>query len=297
MLYEYKTIVSLQNIDIIMETLSMYGFYNLYYDQPFDAIQYANGYDYQKRLNENVELKIVLEDAEDKTIEATRQHLADILNIELTAIDGQWLKEDKGWQQPFPVIDLSNGWFIKPTIADEELDGKVILFEPPRAFGSGLHGTTQDCLRFILNENLHAKKVLDIGTGSGLLAIAAASVGAEQVVAIDIENVETEVLYNAALNDVKERISVIEGDPMSPTFMLHNTFDWVFVNIGGDEDKALAPFIDHHLLENGKLILSGMVEWNHEDTLAVYQDKGFSVESITKSDEWVTSLLIKKPSL
>ena len=152
-----------------------------------------------------------MEDHEGLNIEQIKTEIAAILEKRLEDVDYQLL-DVQDWQEPFPVIDLKNGWFIQPTLDTESIiEGKVIHFEPPRAFGSGLHQTTQDCLRMILRENLQGKRILDIGTGAGLLSIAAALVGAEEVVATDIEDVETEVLYNARLNKVQDRYRYPRG--------------------------------------------------------------------------------------
>jgi ribosomal protein L11 methyltransferase len=143
----------------------------------------------------------------------------------------------------------------------------------------------------ILKENLKGKRILDIGTGTGLLSIAAALVGADEVVATDMEVIETEVLYNARLNQVEDKIAVIQEDVFSPNFKIEGSFDWILMNITAHEIRDLLSFVDIHLVEKGKVLLSGMVEWNYQETLDLYKEKGYSVLDITKSDEWVTALI------
>jgi ribosomal protein L11 methyltransferase len=152
---------------------------------------------------------------------------------------------------------------------------------------------TQDCLRFILREDLHGKKVLDRGTGAGLLSVAAALAGAEHVLAVDIEDVAAEVSYNASLNGVENRISILKEDVLSPSFQVDGLFDWILANIAANEIMHLTAFLKSHLAPNGTLLLSGMVEWNYQETLNVFQDTGFQVNQITKTDEWVTALVTK----
>ncbi|WP_377917962.1 50S ribosomal protein L11 methyltransferase [Bacillus songklensis] len=194
MFNEFTISMSIEQIDEAIEKLNFHGYYNLYYDQPIEQFAEKNGYGFHELLDTDIDLKIFLEetDKEPVDVEKAREEITSILKVKKEAIYYQFI-ETQDWQQPFPIINLQNGWYIKPTHTEEEMEGRAIHFEPPRAFGSGLHGTTQDCLRFILGEDLHGKKVLDIGAGAGLLSIAAALVGAEQVVAVDIEDVEAEV--------------------------------------------------------------------------------------------------------
>jgi ribosomal protein L11 methyltransferase len=294
MLHEFMFSTSLKQVDEQMEKLTLHEFYNLYYDQPIEQFADDNGYGFQKVMDVDTDLKIFLEETGEAPVnpQKVKEEIASILKVKKEAIHYQF-HETEEWQQPFPVIPLQNGWYIKPTHSKEEMEGRVIHFEPPRAFGSGLHGTTQDCLRFILGRDLYGKKVLDLGTGAGLLAIAAALAGAKQVVAVDIEDVEAEVLYNVELNKVENRVSVIQGDVLDPTFTVEGLFDWILVNIAANEIIALHPFLESHLVAEGKLLLSGMVEWNYQKTLAAYIEQGFHLDEISRSDEWVTVLITK----
>ncbi|WP_158555929.1 50S ribosomal protein L11 methyltransferase [Peribacillus glennii] len=295
MLHEFTISLVHNQVDEIMEKLTLHGYYNLYYEQPIEQFTEENGYGFHERLNTDVDLKIILEESEERPVhvEQARREIASILKVGKEAIHYQFITT-QDWQQPFPIIDLQNGWYIKPAHSEEDIQGRVISFEPPRAFGSGLHGTTQDCLRFILREDLRGKKVLDLGAGAGLLSIASALAGAEQIVAVDIEDVESEVLYNAGLNNVENRISVKQGDVLYSGLELDGLFDWILVNIAANEIKELHAFLDSHLVAGGKLLLSGMVEWNYEETLALYIEEDYEVDQISHSDEWVTALLKSK---
>lgn len=291
MLHEFTVQMSLQQVDEATEKLISYGYYNLYYDQPFEQFREENGYGFQEVMDSNIDLKIFLEDIESFDMEKTKEEISAILAVPKDTIVYQ-LIETEEWQQPFPVIDLQNGWFLKPTSNEEEVEGKLIHFEPPSAFGSGLHVT--DCLRIILREDMSGKRVLDLGTGAGLLSVAAALGGARDVLAVDIEDVESEVLYNARLNKVENYITVFQGDVVQPSFEVQGLFDWILVNIVANEIKQLASFLDTHLTPNGMLLLSGMVDWHHQETLALFQEKGYKTIQILQTEEWVTALVTKE---
>lgn len=287
MLHEFSVNIPNECVMAKIEQLNAHGIFNLYYEQPIEQVVIPNGYGVIEKQEALVQLKIYFD--EEINIEQIKKELRTILSVE--HIQYTFITQDN-WQQPFPIIDLKNGWFIVPSSENQQIEGKKIVIEPPRAFGTGLHPTTQDCLRFILNENFVGNKALDLGTGSGILSIAASLKGAQKVVAVDIEQIESEVLHNAKLNDV-EQIQVLQRDVLQSNFQMDEKFDWIFINIGGDESRKLCSFVEKHLKKKGKLLLSGMVEWNYEKTCAFYEKHGFKKLSHVQSEEWVTVLLEK----
>ncbi|WP_088105566.1 50S ribosomal protein L11 methyltransferase [Halalkalibacter urbisdiaboli] len=295
MLHEFSVSLPFDEIESAIERLTIAGFYHLYYDQPFDIFEEANGYG-AETVEEPVELKVFVEDTEIKnsSVDAFTMRIANALNIHPNEITYDKLDNHNDWQQPFPTIDLGNGWQIRPpSNSDDQNDElKEILFEPPRAFGSGLHETTQDCLKMILNEQLNNQKALDLGTGSGLLSVAASLVGAKRVVSIDIEDVKTEVLYNAKLNNI-DTIEVLQANVIDPSFFIDESFDFIFANVAANENKELLDFIKSHLHPEGKVILSGMVEWNYREVIDLYLAKGFFMKQMVQNNEWVTAYMEK----
>ena len=293
MLHEYTISMLQEAVDEAIEKLNMHGYYNSYYDQPIEQYASDNGYGVQEIEDGTVDLKVIIEEESIPVdVEKEQASIAAILTVAKEKVHYQLL-DTVEWQEPFPIIDLQNGWFIKPVQEEQVPAGKIIHFEPPRAFGSGLHGTTQDCLRLILREEMKGMRVLDIGTGAGLLSIGAALSGASEIQAIDMEDVGEEVLYNARLNGVESNIKVSCADALNPKFGIDGTFDWIFINIAANEIKQLFAFVDRHLAAGGRLILSGMVTWNEEDALKVYQENGYQLKEIHQTDEWVTAYLIK----
>jgi ribosomal protein L11 methyltransferase len=274
-LHEFTVTMPFVTVDEAMEKLNLYGYYNLYYDQPIEQVAEENGYGVKEIQDTNVDLKVIFEEMDN--VEKVKEAMAEILDVKTEEILYH-LIETEDFQQPFPIIDLENGWYIKPTISVEEVpkEGRVIHFE----FGSGLHETIQDCLRIILKENFRNQKVLDIG------------VGAKHVVSVDIEDIENEVLQNASLNGVENNISVIQGDVLSLSAKIKDEFDWIFVNISANEIKQAIAFISSHLMTNSKVILSGMVDWNVKEVIDLYEKNGYHIEKILHSNEWIT-LLVK----
>lgn len=185
-------------VDEVIDKLISIGLDSTYYDAPYDVTIDSNGYGFIEREDEIVELKIF---PQEETIEECDYHLNNIkelLNIEdeIKIIN----LDIDNWQMPFEPVDLNNGYVIAEPNCDISYEKGKINFESQGSFGTGLHETTQDLLRYILNEDFTNLKVLDLGTGSGILSIAAAIKNAEHVTALDIRDVTEEVTHNFKLN-------------------------------------------------------------------------------------------------
>ena len=135
-------------------------------------------------------------------------------------------------------------------------------------------------------------KVLDIGTGSGILSIATALKGASKVTALDIRDVTEEVNLNASLNDLTN-INVIVGDVLNENISINDKFDWIYINIGGEETKMFMDFINSHLKDNGYLLVSGLVEWSFDEVKAIIEKNNFTFIEKHQNNEWSTAIFRK----
>ena len=165
-----------------------------------------------------------------------------------------------------------------------------INFESQGSFGTGLHETTQDLLRYILEEDFTGLNVLDLGTGSGILSIAAALRNAKHIIALDIRDVTSEVLYNASLNNI-QNIDVLVNDVTSKNLAVDEKFDVVFINIGGEETLSSMELINKVIKDNGILFVSGLVEWSSNEIYNELNNQGYNLVKKTKTNEWVTMVL------
>ena len=133
---------------------------------------------------------------------------------------------------------------------------------------------------------------MDLGTGSGILAIAASIRNADHVTALDIRDVSEEVLYNAGLNNLSN-IDVVINDVTSSKSKINNKYDVVFINIGGDETLSCMDLINSSIKDNGRLFVSGLVEWSSDDIYNELHRQGYDLIKKTKTNEWVTMVLQK----
>ena len=193
-----------EKLDSTIEKLAINDVYNVFYENPLEITTDDYGYGYIEREDEEIVLKVAFE--EEDGLEEFKEKLKNILEMDYISV------EENNYDYTiydFPAIHLDDKYVIASP--DEEFEGKTkINFISQGAFGTGLHETTQDILKLILNDlNLKNKTVLDIGTGSGILSIAASISGAKSVVAVDIRDVEDEVMLNASLNNLTNIEAVV----------------------------------------------------------------------------------------
>jgi ribosomal protein L11 methyltransferase len=288
-MYEISIKIHVTKADEIIEQLQIKDIYNAFYEAPLEITTDEYGYGYIEKENEDVLLKILVESDDIIEVERQIEILKSIVKNKEVSVKPI---ENYNFQQEFEPIDLGNGWVIASP-EYEVIDKKKINFCSQGAFGTGLHETTQDCLRFILKENLKDKNILDIGTGSGILSIASAINGAKLVTALDIRDVKEEIEFNGALNNISN-IEVLVGNALEGEITLDHKYDFVYINIGGEETQWFMNFINSIIKENGKLMISGLVEWSFNNVISIVETYGYELMDKTQTNEWCTCVLNKK---
>lgn len=274
-----------EKLDSTIELLAINDIYNVFYENPLEITTDNYGYGYLEKQDEEIILKVAFE-GEKEELEEFKNTLKEILKMDYINV------EENNYEYntyDFPAIHLDDKYVIASP--EEEFEGKTkINFISQGAFGTGLHETTQDILRLILNKlDIKGKSVLDIGTGSGILSIASAMSGASEVVAVDIRDVEDEVMLNASLNNLSN-IEVAVGNILDDEALVKKNFDWIFINIGGEETKMFMKYIKEHLNNNGNILVSGLVEWSFDEVKQDVESYGFNLISKHQTNEWVTAV-------
>lgn len=202
-----------------------------------------------------------------------------------------WANE---WKQYFHVTHVGKSLVIKPSwekYAPKEGE-HVIEIDPGMAFGTGTHHTTNMMMERLEKVITPDSTVFDVGTGSGILAIAAAMLGAKSVKAVDIDAVAVRVAKeNVADNGLSDQIEVREGD------LLHGTegkADVIIANIIADIVIMLLQDIPQKLNDDGVLLASGIIEERMPDVEAAANEQGLYVDAVDHRGGWVVMQMKKK---
>ncbi|SEV98453.1 [LSU ribosomal protein L11P]-lysine N-methyltransferase [Aliiroseovarius sediminilitoris] len=183
--------------------------------------------------------------------------------------------------------------------ADNVPEGKIaLLIEAAMAFGTGHHGTTLGCLKALdglVEQGFVGKNVVDIGCGTAVLAMAAARVWPNPVLASDIDQVAVDVARaNVAANDLEERVHCVEAAGFNaPELHEASPFDLVFANILKGPLIGLAPDMAKHLSTKGYAILSGILNPQADEVISVYLQNGLNLVERTEIVDWTTLVLQK----
>lgn len=171
----------------------------------------------------------------------------------------------------------------------------AIEIEAGEAFGTGHHGTTAGCLAEIdrLCSARDYGRILDLGTGTGVLAIAIGKAFGKKVLATDIDPVATRVAQeNAALNGVGELIEAATAEGFDdPVFAAHAPFELIVANILAGPLIALAPDVARHLAEDGTIVLSGLLTEQGPAVTAAYVAEGLKLARQGEMEGWLTLTL------
>lgn len=197
------------------------------------------------------------------------------------------------WKKYFYTQKISERFVVKPTWREYEPqeDELVIEIDPGRAFGTGTHPTTSLCIK-LMEENIKERNtVIDVGTGSGILMVAAEKLGAGKIVGTDIDPMAVEVAEeNLLLNKVDmEKAKAYAGDLV--TVVQNEKFDVVVANILADVLLILLKDISRVVKKDGLVIFSGIIEDKLEEMKRAVEEVGLEILEVKADKEWRAMLM------
>ena len=211
-------------------------------------------------------------------------------SIELDGInEDDWAESWKQYYKPVPLgrVTIVPAW-EKYEAREDEI---VVRMDPGMAFGTGTHETTRLVIRLMQDELRGGERVLDVGTGSGILSICASKMGAKWCNAYDIDPVAVKVARDNALSDGCTNITVGVSDLLRGVDLSCGKYDFCVANIVADIIIRMLPDIKNYLREGAPLILSGIIGERADEVRTAVLAEGFTVEREITENDWVGMLV------
>jgi len=294
--------VEAEAVEPVSELLARYGFNEgVAIDEPY--IQDGDGDNLELDLQRPFVIRTWVADTDFKpdVVDAVREglwYLGRMRSVGELKVSN--LKEEdwaNAWKEHFQVHRIGERVVIRPTWRPYEAQGDevVVDLDPGMAFGTGLHPSTRLSMLGVEQVVKAGDRVLDVGTGSGILAIAALKLGAASADTVDVETVAVRATQeNAELNGVADRLrvehgSVGEGEPFAGEL-----YDVVLANIIARILIELAPALVAHTKPGGFLVLAGIIQQREDDVIAAFAAQRARVVQRRQFDDWVSLVLTRE---
>ena len=197
----------------------------------------------------------------------------------------------EAWKQYYKPIPLGKVTIVPAWEKYDASEGEVTLkMDPGMAFGTGTHETTRLCLLLLQDEIRGGERVLDVGTGSGILSIAASKLGARSANAYDIDPVAVKVARENVRDNECEGVSVDVSDLLRGVDLSHGKYNFCVANIVADIILRMLPDIRTYLEDGAPLILSGIIAPRADDVRDGLRAIGYQVEREITENDWVAML-------
>ena len=199
---------------------------------------------------------------------------------------------EESWKDSYPPQEVGEKLIVVPYWNPESGDRIPVILDPGLTFGTGAHPSTQMCMEFMEELVQPGMEVIDLGSGSGILSIAALRLGAKTAIGVDIDpKAEDIARENARYNDFgPDRFDAVTGNVTEDAALMDRLskkhYDLVFVNIVADVIIGLAPVLQHFLDENTRVICSGILDVREAEVHAALKAAGLTILATKASEDW-----------
>ena len=291
-----------ERIGSVVTTLTARGFSDLVIEdqQEFETFLEENRayWDYideelQEKLQGLSHIKLYLEDTDEAGM-ARLEKAVQELELTMTVSPLAETNWEESWKDNYPPQEVGEKIVVLPCwLADSDTAGRLpVILDPGLTFGTGAHPSTQMVMETMEDIVCPGWRCLDLGSGSGILSIAALRLGAASAVGIDIDpKAEDIARENAAYNGFgSPEFTALTGNVTEDTALMESLaakeYDLVLVNIVADVIIGLSPILRHFLTDSSTLICSGILDTRLEDVLAALHKGGLEVTGIKEKEDW-----------
>jgi ribosomal protein L11 methyltransferase len=255
----------------------------------------------QSELEGLCRVRLFVENTDTEGMERLKAFIADLkendpagfygsLDMTVKALpEVDWME---AWKDNYPAQPIGEKLIVVPCWNPEAGDRIPVILDPGLTFGTGAHPSTQMCMEFMEDMVTSGMEVIDLGSGSGILSIAALRLGAKTAVGVDIDpKAEDIARENAAYNDFgAERFDAVTGNVTEDHELMQSLsakhYDLVFVNIVADVIIGLAPVLKHFMDENTRVICSGILDVREAEVHAALEAAGLRILATKSREDW-----------
>ena len=246
----------------------------------------------QQQLQGLSRIKLYLEDTDKAGLDRLNK-AADKLGLKPITAELPETNWEESWKDNYPAVEVGENLIVVPYWQADETNGRTpIILDPGLTFGTGAHASTQmvmEAMEQTVTEGFHC---LDLGSGSGILSLAALRLGAASAIGVDIDpKAEDIARENAAYNGfAAPEFSALTGNVTEDVALMdqlsQKEYDLVLVNIVADVIIGLAPILPKFLTERSTLICSGILDVRLEEVKAALEQAGLTVTGIRQKEDW-----------
>ena len=248
--------------------------------------------DLQQKLQGLSHIKIYLEDTDTASLSRLEAAAAQ-MNLPMdvkTMAETNW---EESWKDNYPAVEVGENLIVVPYWAAEETGGRTpVILDPGLTFGTGAHASTQMVMEFMEKCVQKGFRCLDLGSGSGILSIAALRLGAASAIGVDIDpKAESIARENAAYNGfAAPEFTALTGNVTEDTALMNRlqqqSYDLVLVNIVADVIIGLAPVLPAFLSSDSILLCSGILDVRLPDVTQALEQAGLEIVEVKAKEDW-----------
>ena len=276
-------VMSMLDNGLMIEDYSDFSFSGMYGELVDDSILNAD----------RDTVKVSLFVPEDKSFVEYKEYIETRLSA--LGVEGEisleGMNEDdwaESWKQYYKPIPLGKVTIVPAWEKYDAKDGEIIIrMDPGMAFGTGTHETTRLVMRIMQDELRGGERVLDVGTGSGILSICASKLGARSCNAYDIDPVAVKVARENAKDGGCDNITVGVSDLLAGVDLSGGRYDFCVANIVADIIIRMMPDISDYLNEGAPLILSGIIAPRADEVREAVKANGFTIVREEQENDWL----------